>query len=225
MLVPYPQAAEVVDQFINLLAELQISTPKNSAIEGELLSFVALLDAWKDPKGVEFEARLIREAAGAHDLCLRQARRARRASSGCSPTRAVHGMSRKPKPPGLSLRSAGFAKRWSTASAVGSHVHGAADTAPPTSKTRPGGSRCRRAFSQATCSLFVPELDRWHVRAARQRQRPRRRHRLRLVAAWSIENPHRDLPHDRRRDRHASQGHRLAAASQETGPAAFGWVR
>jgi hypothetical protein len=71
MLVPYPQAAEVVDQFIKLLAELQISTPKNSAIEGELLSFVALLDAWKDPKGVESEARLIREAAGAHDLAAK----------------------------------------------------------------------------------------------------------------------------------------------------------
>ena len=83
-------------------------------------------------------------------------------------------------------------------------------------RLRADGGRLTVRFFVCRCSLFVPDVDRGHVRPARQRQRPRRRHRLRLVAAWSTEAAHRGVPADRRRRRRASQARRLAASDAKS---------
>lgn len=75
--VPYQSAKEVVDAFINLLHDNQISPPAGSRPESELLSMTQLLHDWKNPATHSGNTQLLRDAAGAHDLaakvlCARQ---------------------------------------------------------------------------------------------------------------------------------------------------------
>lgn len=73
-LVPYGNAKDIADRFLDLLATRGITPPAGTAVEQELLSLVDLLDIWRDQNRIQNrhkEAETIRSAAAIHDLAAK----------------------------------------------------------------------------------------------------------------------------------------------------------
>lgn len=70
--VPFSRAAQIADDFLDLLTRLKIEPLNLGRIEGEFLSIIELLDAWKSGRipstGGE---NIIRTAAGIHDFAAK----------------------------------------------------------------------------------------------------------------------------------------------------------
>jgi hypothetical protein len=59
----FERATEVVDQFINLLAEHGVDLRQGSAAEGEALAMIDVLDMWKNPARRPTDPRPVARAA------------------------------------------------------------------------------------------------------------------------------------------------------------------
>lgn len=71
--VPFADANDIGDRFLDLLSRNQIQPQTNSSLEGELLSLTQLIDVTKNPSRAEGtnQASLLRVAAGVHDLAAK----------------------------------------------------------------------------------------------------------------------------------------------------------
>lgn len=72
--IPYQNAKEITDRFLELLADRGITPPSRSGVEHEMLALVDLLDMWRNPermRGIANEAEAVRCAAGIHDLAAK----------------------------------------------------------------------------------------------------------------------------------------------------------